>query len=258
MAPKMTDLNLTNLVHYSRSAGRSDFERLWSSDDDDVLSLDGDSDDDSQSACSSICSQSPLHMDERRVRFSDEDAEHSIIHLNDFSESERSACWWSSEERAKSTAERQKIIDRLEMGKPCKNTARNEMTYRGLECWTTDGGKELNDNIDAVIRAVIDEQDRLWQAGTERDGALLLAAKSRAVTGSSVQRAVEIGQKDEVEARNQYNDKQRGDVTVFWYRPEKRGNRRLRKVAADAHGLTRTGKKRWITAIDKASQQRQA
>jgi len=262
MTPQLMVDDTSNMIHHSRripgcndsSVGSNDeqeFDRRWLEDEDD----------DSDDSCSSI-GREPVHNQERKVQFVDdeENLHHSIISLSEFSDTELDACWYTSEERERSKAECEKVLHRLEQGKPCKK--RNEMSYRGLECRTASGCRQFSDDIDSAIAAVMDEQDRQWAHCFDDAG--LLAAKSVAVTGRSIQRALEIAQEDEEEARQLYKQHGQDDsgVALFsdglsWYRPHKRGNRRSRKSIYIGRGRSTRNKPWSLSAMAKVNQIRQ-
>ena len=169
----------------------------------------------------------PIHLLQQRstrVRFAENHQRHEILSLDDFSTAEIASSWYSSKEKKAISAERTKMLARLEQGKLCNE---DEATYRGLECWTTTGADDLSYNINRVIQAVIQEQQRQWTAGLNLD-AKLIASKSQAVTYLSLQRAFELAQTDESEAtRINLGQEQETFIDgISWYRPQKRGKRR--------------------------------
>lgn len=193
----------------------------------------------------------PIHLQRStRVRFSDVIQEHAIMSLDDLSDSELQASWYSSTEKKELSAKRNKVLARLERGMSCKEV---KATYRGLECWTTTGAEDLSDNVSRVITAVMEEQDRQWRAGVEYD-ARLIALKSQSVTGSSVQRALKMAQDDECQARrlHQCEDQEVFVDGISWYRPQKRGNRRghrqhISGATCKLLGKTTNTQKSWRT-----------
>ena len=88
-----------------------------------------------------------------------------------------------------------KTVARLEAGKP----ARGDTTYQGLQCWTAQGGKALDESIALVVNSVMDEQDRQWAANV--DDFERIAQVSAAATAHSAKAALETGLNDEMEAR---------------------------------------------------------
>jgi hypothetical protein len=73
------------------------------------------------------------------------------------------------------------------------------MTYRGLECWTVKGGKELDEKIAKVVNAVMDEQDRQWAVNSD-DFDLIAAISAKATVDSAVI-ARELAVQDERDAK---------------------------------------------------------
>lgn len=169
----------------------------------------------------------PMHLLQQRstrVRFAETIKEHEIQSLNNYTNSELRSSWYSSKEKKAMSARREKMLAQLESGKRCNE---DKTTYRGLECWTTEGAEELSDNINLVIQVVLQEQERQLASGLKLD-AKLIAATSQAVTGLSLQRALQLAQTDESEA-TRINLGLEQDTFVdgiSWYRPQKRGKRR--------------------------------
>jgi hypothetical protein len=111
-----------------------------------------------------------------------------------FSEEERNACWCTHDEKEKFATKREKLVVRMEAGKPEKISR----PYRGLDGWTEKGSKVLNTQITKTIDAVMDEQDAQWDACV--DNYKRLAAISQAVTAVSAEKALHIAYQDEQEA----------------------------------------------------------
>ena len=120
---------------------------------------------------------------------------HEIMGLEEYSEKELRRCWYSPEEKEKMNASKDKIVARLEAGKK----PRSDMTYRGLECWTTKGGQKLDENIARSVNSVMDEQDRQWALNC--DDWDKIAEVSAAVTVDSGRIAREVALEDEKEAQ---------------------------------------------------------
>ena len=116
---------------------------------------------------------------------------HETLDLKDYSQDEKDGCWFTSEEKEKYTSKREKIIVRMELGKPEKNGK----PFRGLECWTEKGSKALNEQITRTINAVMDEQDRQWASGV--DDYTKLANVSKQCTTKSKEAAINVGMQDE-------------------------------------------------------------
>ena len=169
----------------------------------------------------------PIHLQQQRsarVRFAETIDRHEVLGLDDYSKTELCSSWYSSKEKKAMSAKREKLLARLESGKPCNE---DEATYRGLECWTNLGADDLSDNINRVIQVVLQEQQRQLASGLELDGKLI-ASKSQAVTGLSLQRALQLALADESEAtRINLGQEQETFIDgISWYRPQKRGMRR--------------------------------
>ena len=114
----------------------------------------------------------------------------------EFSKKERLRCWYSALEKEKMMSRHEKVVIRMEQGKPPKTT---KQTYRGLESWTTVGATLLDNAINTCINSVMDEQDRQWHSN-ENDFELI-AACSLQVTSDSKDRARQVGINDEEAAK---------------------------------------------------------
>ncbi len=155
---------------------------------DDGLSFDLDENDSSEFSSSSSGPQ-------RAVTFAASNNYREIISRHDYSEKEIRRCWYSAEEKDKMNRSKDKVVARLEAGKQ----ARGSTTYRGLECWTTKGGQELDEKIAAVVNAVMDEQDRQWAINC--DDLDHIAKISSAITAENTKIARQLAIQDEKEAR---------------------------------------------------------
>lgn len=132
---------------------------------------------------------------QRTVTFSDELRFHEIIGREDYTEKEIRRSWYSAEEKERMIQSKDKMVARLESGKLPKG----DMTYRGLECWTVKGGKELDEKIAKVVNAVMDEQDRQWAVNS--DDFDLIAAISAKATADSAVIARDLAVQDERDAK---------------------------------------------------------
>jgi hypothetical protein len=128
---------------------------------------------------------------DRGVRFSMTIRQHDIMCLEEYTEDEVRNCWYSLEDKEKMYEKQAKMVALFESGKKAKKG----MSYRGLECWTTKGGRDLDLNISKCIDAVMAEQDAQWNASI--DDWERLAAASQEVTAGSAKRALAIGREYE-------------------------------------------------------------
>lgn len=144
---------------------------------------------------------------QRAVTFAITNKLFEIMSLEDYSEKEIRRCWYSPEEKEKMNHSKDKLVARMEAGKPLKG----DMTYRGLECWTTAGGEELDANIARVVDAVMDEQDRQW--AENNDDFELIAKVSSVATSGSAELAREIAVQDEKEAKSAWETMEDMSVT---------------------------------------------
>ena len=100
----------------------------------------------------------------------------------------------TTKEKEKHNNKREKVVMRMEAGKPEKRSR----PYRGLICWTEKGSQVLNAQIARTVDAVMDEQDAQWDANVENPE--VIAALSQQVTAVSAQKALHIAYEDEQEA----------------------------------------------------------
>jgi hypothetical protein len=114
--------------------------------------------------------------------------------LEEYTEDEVRNCWYSLEDKEKKYEKLNKMVARFESGKEAKKG----MTYRGLEYWTTKGGRDLDLDIWKCIDAVMAEQDA--QRNASIDDWERVAAASQEVTAGSAKRALAKGQEDERES----------------------------------------------------------
>jgi hypothetical protein len=84
----------------------------------------------------------------------------------------------------------------MQRDKPCLT---REMTYRGLECWTKTASRRLDEKIQSVVTAVLDEQDRQWKQGINVPD--IIASSCRALTQASENQAFEVARQDAHEAQ---------------------------------------------------------
>jgi hypothetical protein len=143
----------------------------------------------------SVSSSSMPPRSQRAINFSPTVEYYDVIGLDDYSEKEFRRCWYSSEEKDKMNRNKDKLVARLEAGKP----PRGDMTYQGLQCWTNAGGLLLDQSIALVVNSVMDEQDRQWAAN--KDDFDRLAEISATASAHSAKTALERGLEDEMEAR---------------------------------------------------------
>jgi len=163
-------------------------DRATSIIDDNLLGFDLDENDSSEFSSYSSGPQ-------RAVVFAMTPKYREIISRHDYSEKEIRRCWYSVEEKEKMNRSKDKMVARLEAGKPARGSA----TYRGLECWTTKGGQDLDEKIAAVVNAVMDEQDRQWSVNCDDHDRI--AQVSATVTAESAIIARRLAMQDEKEAK---------------------------------------------------------
>jgi hypothetical protein len=130
----------------------------------------------------------------RCVRFAVTVKEKKVKSHKSYSEKERNSCWYSREEKDKMSSKLDKVVARMDAGKP----ERRSRPYRGLHGWTEKGSKVPEFHIDRTINAVMDEQDAQWAADADND--FRLATISQNVTADSIERARHLACQDEQEA----------------------------------------------------------
>lgn len=146
---------------------------------------------------STFISASSAHAS-RHVHFSDADDVIHIPGVNDFTYAEHRASWFSPYEITQMKFYRDKLLARLEKGKPCKCVHGKETTYRGLECMTQSAARISHQTNVKVLRAVAHEQERQRKLGTSDPEAI--ASKITALNAASSERALIIGKRDEEDA----------------------------------------------------------
>ena len=131
----------------------------------------------------------------RRVTFADAHQVHSVLGLEEYTLQEHKGTWPSPYEMYQSKIHTGNLISRLKKGKPCKK----EMTYRGLELWTPFRAERLREITSEVQRVVMEEQNRQRELAFHDPEAL--AARSASISAMSQQRALDLANQDEHEAR---------------------------------------------------------
>lgn len=129
-----------------------------------------------------------------KVRFELAVKRYDVLNLEDYTEKEKKKSWYSDEDKEMMNNKHNKIVKRYESGKKCKTGT----TYRGLECWTTEGAVKLDETIARVVDAVMDEQDSQWASG--QDNWDRLAEISKMVSKECRKKARALGKEDEAEA----------------------------------------------------------
>ncbi|KAL3919673.1 MAG: hypothetical protein SGILL_003640 [Bacillariaceae sp.] len=123
-----------------------------------------------------------------------------IDSCRNLSSEQKSRSWWSSSEKSKMMARHEKIVNRMESKKPCKE----HQTYRGLEAWTEEGTNMLDEVINRCVDAVLTEQEHQWVK--QKDDFDRIATVSRSLTAECAKRARQVGENDEEEAREAISD----------------------------------------------------
>ena len=155
--------------------------------------------------CGNDSDSSPSSSHHRRlvhfgVHFSNDLVQiHEIENSENFSSEEKSACWYSAEEKSQMHESCETMLLRMESGKrPKQNTS-----YRGLENFHKSNAGDFERTIGACVDAVMDEQDRQWAEGKRIYWDLLREA-SLEVSKHSASLAYRMAAYDEGEARKAY------------------------------------------------------
>ena len=198
MAPKQASLECTerrrNHHNINMRTSKRQVGGIWR-----ATSFDGESD-----CCSESSFQSYLpkgggdqHQETygRRVRFAVAVKKHLIINREEYTKEEWRECFYAEKEERKAAKKRMKVVARMEQGKKPKRG----MTYRGLECGTEKGQTEFDAKVKMCVDAVMDEQDHQWYE-TKIDDYERIAQVCIDATRSDVDRAIQIGIQDEVDA----------------------------------------------------------
>lgn len=139
----------------------------------------------------------------RKIDFIPSDQIIPVGSSGDYSKSEKESCWYSRSELEKLRQQKEKTALRLDSGKKCKRGS----SYRGLECCTRKGEREMEKEVYGCIDAVLDEQEVQWRSGV--DDIERIADLSRKVSKRSATRALRLAKLDEKEARKEYRRMQR-------------------------------------------------
>lgn len=131
----------------------------------------------------------------RRVSFAEGHQVHSVLGLVDYTFLEHKGTWPSPYEMYQSKFHHDKIMSRIQRGKPCKK----EMTYRGLEHWFASGPERLQEITTKVKKVVMEEQKR--QRELEYNDPEALATRCASITAVCQQQALELANEDEQEVR---------------------------------------------------------
>jgi hypothetical protein len=124
------------------------------------------------------------------ARFSITIKTHLIPCYSTYTETELKRCWYSPEEKDKMAAKRDRLISRMQAGKP----ETRSRPYRGLELSTEEGCDRFTEQVDRIIAGVIDEQDDQWLKGLDDQDRI--AAISRSVSAESVEAALHNAHQD--------------------------------------------------------------
>jgi hypothetical protein len=128
------------------------------------------------------------------IRFSSIVAIHSVSSLSTYTKKERNSCWYSDAAIEKSTERRNKILARIEAGKP----ATSKQTYRGLETHTKQGTDDVSEHINRMIAAVINEEDRQWSIGINDEDRI--SRISQQISKTKVAEALQAAKQDDDDA----------------------------------------------------------
>jgi len=145
---------------------------------------------------------------QRRIRFAPEMDILEIPTREELTDDEYYLSFYSKEEFACMNEAQNETADRMERGKKAKKST----AYRGLEAWTQEGQREMNQRIFACVDSVLDEQDRQWKCG--RDSVRRIAKVYRSLTKTSKSVARKLARQDENEACKIYKQYDGKDCRV--------------------------------------------
>ena len=134
----------------------------------------------------------------RKLQFGEKVKVRTIPLFSTYSEEEWENCWYTPQEKMMYAKKRDKIVARMESGKP----ERSSRPYRGLEYWTNEGSWTVKAVINMMITTVMDEQDLQWTRGV--DDYERIANFSQIVSEDSVAKALWDAKQDEIDARKIY------------------------------------------------------
>mmetsp|Transcript_45733 Transcript_45733/g.110836 ORF Transcript_45733/g.110836 Transcript_45733/m.110836 type:complete len:184 (+) Transcript_45733:82-633(+) len=131
----------------------------------------------------------------RRVTINPNVEVHEISSIYDYTASEISASWYNEEEMDRITQRCFKILQKTDSG-----SSKNSKKYcvRGLESHTTLGSISKRNNREAAYTAVLEEQERQWNANDETDVQAISDAY-RCTTSSCQLWAQVVGNRDQQE-----------------------------------------------------------
>ena len=132
----------------------------------------------------------------RCVSFVEDIQVHSIMSHEDYTFMERKSSWRSPYEVHQSKFHFDKVVSRIQQGKPCKG----DMTYRGLEQFCPSGDQGLHINSRELVKAVLNEQKRLMEL--ESCDPEAIASVSIAISERCRLRALELAKEDECEVQS--------------------------------------------------------
>jgi hypothetical protein len=145
-------------------------------------------------------STTPLLVEKKasKVRFADKVQSRIILSRKAYTADEAKHSWLSPDNKAKMTEKSYKTVDRMEAGK----RPRQNSTFRGLETLSAQGADNLAQTVEAIVDAVMDEQDRQWKENA--DDWDRLAQIYKTVSKESKDLALKRGKSDAREAKKAY------------------------------------------------------
>jgi hypothetical protein len=109
-------------------------------------------------------------------------------------EKEISRCWYSNKDLKKMNAKRERVVARMEEGKP----ETKGHPYRGLEASTEEGNARVTGQINQMVNAVLDEQDsqRMSNIRMNEERIAFISKRISAVSVREAQRAAHLDEQD--------------------------------------------------------------
>mmetsp|Transcript_20193 Transcript_20193/g.49529 ORF Transcript_20193/g.49529 Transcript_20193/m.49529 type:complete len:212 (+) Transcript_20193:68-703(+) len=153
-------------------------------------------------------------MSERSVKFLETVHIQLVFNLDDYTEDEFNACWYSSKEYSKIEKRVMKECDKMEKGKVFKD---KKYCSRGLEKFQTCNYISRKETSRKAIQSVLDEQDRQDELEVVDDESISQVYHN--VSSSCQMWATVIGFRDQKDAESYIDDDDWEDFTTTPARP---------------------------------------
>lgn len=144
---------------------------------------------------------STVSTSKRSIQFKEAEQVHLVIGLEDYTEDECDACWYSPEEYSKIEKIMAKQCDNMAKGKVLKN---KKSCSRGLEKYQICNFIARRENSGTAMQSVLDEQERQDESQLYNDEAI--AQVYHNVSSSCQMWATVVGLRDQKEAERYIDD----------------------------------------------------